>query len=269
MIIEEQISNFKRNPGKSGPVTNTNSYGGDLPQSNIYEKAVSQGYGDASRKIPGMGKKLKIDRDRVLIKISIKIKEYFESYFISNISNQSDYDIWHNNLCESIVYDFENILSLTIPFGIAQKIVNMTFKYLRCFYFGTSPFDIEKFKYCHCPIDTIICKNIIVFSNNYESLKDEYIALFNVIDETTPWSKLDYGAYENFQNIVHNVAKQILKYNVVKLNAFGGELGVSNVSLSNTELLKQIELFNKNCVSNLYIDILLWNNKEENKVYGK
>ncbi len=263
MIIEEQITNFKRNPGKSGPVTNPNSYSGELPHSNIYEKAVSQGYGDASRKINGIGKKLKTDRDRVLINISKKIKAYFESF---KIISKTDYDNWHKDLCESIIKDFDNIVGLKdVSFGIAQKIVNMTFKYLRCFYAGTAPFEIEKFKYCHCPIDTIICKNIIIFSNNYNVSKDDYIALFKVRDsqnekesDTTPWSKLDYDTYKKLQEIVNKVAKQILEYDEVKLNTFGLELEVSEAALSNTELLRQIEFFNINGISYLDIDILLW-----------
>jgi len=257
MIIEEQISNFKMNPGKSGPVVNPGSYGGDMPQGNIYQKAVSQGYGDASRKIPGIGKKPRGVRDEILIEISKKIKDYFEQE--SNIASQSDYDTWHEDLCKSIVSDFDSKLSLTIHFGIAQKIVNMAFKYLRCFYVDSLELKNEKFKYCHCPIDTIICKNIIILSNNYDVSKEEYIALLNVIDsETTPWSKLDYTTYKYLQKIVNSVAKQILKYDESKLERFGKELGVSNVSLTSAELARQIDYFNKNGVSQLDIDILLW-----------
>ena len=50
-----------------------------------------------------------------------------------------DFDVWHNTQCEFFITEFSKILKeahknpADATYGKAQKIVNMTFKYLYCF----------------------------------------------------------------------------------------------------------------------------------------
>lgn len=79
-------------------------------------------------------------------------------------------------------------------FGLAQKIVNMTFKYLYCVH-NLLYFKID-FTICDCPLDSIILKGInsnLKWTNISEK---EYIEVQSLIDEILSQKKLDNELHE-------------------------------------------------------------------------
>ena len=82
--------------------------------------------------------------------LSKKFCEYFEN---SAPDSQESFDKWHQETCEYFLSELNKKLKeKKLCFGKAQKVINMTFKYLYCFD------DAEKyedyFKFCHMPIDS-------------------------------------------------------------------------------------------------------------------
>lgn len=62
------------------------------------------------------------------------------------------FDKWHEQTCQGFVDKLQTDYGIKIHFGKAQKLVNMTFKYLYCT--KASEKYAKKFKPCHMPLDT-------------------------------------------------------------------------------------------------------------------
>lgn len=78
--------------------------------------------------------------------------------YIKNGAN--NFDQWHNKLCEEFIKEFEQLLknanknTEAATYGKAQKIINMTFKYLYCF--DDAEQYVERFVPCHMALDSYI-----------------------------------------------------------------------------------------------------------------
>ena len=106
-----------------------------------------------------------------------------------------DFDDWHKKVCGEFLKLFSPVLdtygydgAASLKYGKAQKIVNMTFKYLFCFddacnYAG-------KFDECHMPIDSYILK----WYNDWHPNSKV----------TTVWSELDDMEYHDIQINIKN-----------------------------------------------------------------
>lgn len=107
---------------------------------------------------------IEIDPDAkeiLLRKMAEKIQSYMQ-FGLKNIS----FDDWHKNLCEFFVNSEATIKGLDdlllaagkypnqATIGKAQKIVNMTFKYMYCF--DSADQYANKFEPCHIPLDSYI-----------------------------------------------------------------------------------------------------------------
>lgn len=126
-------------------------------------------------------------------------KELFEwlaSAFYTYFQNEcNDFNNWHETICEEFLNRFKPILNeygydaeKSLKYGKAQKIINMTFKYLFCFddaeNFG------KKFDVCHMPIDSYIL-------NWYnDSSKNKC---------TVAWSDLGKEQYYKIQENIRNI----------------------------------------------------------------
>ena len=82
----------------------------------------------------------------------------FDTYFQKGCK---DFNVWHKTICNDFLERFKPILNQygydadkSLKYGKAQKIVNMTFKYLFCF--DDAKNHAEKFDVCHMPIDSYI-----------------------------------------------------------------------------------------------------------------
>lgn len=82
------------------------------------------------------------------------LSEEFSNLF-RNTSADFDFHKWHHETCESFLDKFDDAIEgvyQEIKYGKAQKIVNMTFKYLYCF--GGAEKYNNIFEQCHMPIDS-------------------------------------------------------------------------------------------------------------------
>lgn len=116
----------------------------------------------------------------------------FWDYFQNGCNN---FDVWHNKLCEAFMVEFGSILNKhgynggeSLKYGKAQKIINMTFKYLFCF--NDAQEFADKFKPCHMPIDSYII-------NWYNDYNDEKC--------NTTWSNLSKTEYKKLQTNIKNL----------------------------------------------------------------
>lgn len=100
-----------------------------------------------------------------------------------------DFDGWHIKMCKNTDYGMR--------VGVWQKFINMTFKYLYCI---KEYFPEINFKYCHCPIDSVIAKKLRdkmkEGENNYELVD----SIANSGKDN--WNNINYEKYLEFEEIV-------------------------------------------------------------------
>lgn len=134
----------------------------------VYYDAVYQGYLDASRRFTGV---TKINaRFDVLRKIADEIKAKGELW-------GGDEETWHQKTCTLFIELFRKE-GFDVTYGLAQKVINMAFKYLYC----CAATDEEKKLYvnCHMPLDSYIL--------------DWYFGLHD-LKPNVVWSKLNREQY--------------------------------------------------------------------------
>lgn len=114
----------------------------------------------------------------------------FKDYGVDNYSEKDVFDEWHKTTCDALM----NVLKKPYPsihYGKAQKIVNMTFKYLYCI---SNDRNDNYYKYCHIPLDSIILDwiwaNKSVFQDAYDNF-NMYVPFQHQHFEN--WSNLDYS----------------------------------------------------------------------------
>lgn len=114
--------------------------------------------------------------------------DYIEYFTNPAPIDQNAFNYWHSRECGKIIKDLMDCNAQQIAtYGIAQKIVNMTFKHLSCF--SDAQTKRDHFKFCHMPIDSKILSWI----------KDQKIP---VTSSKTRWSRLDDQTYTNLQNAI-------------------------------------------------------------------
>ena len=135
------------------------------------ETAVNWAYNDAKRTMHGITKDDREEAEDAIIK-------EFKAYFTNPAPCEKKFKESHKRLCNAWINSFEDGSSLG-TYGKAQKIVNMTFKYLYC---CTNIDNFENhFRYCHMPLDSFTlewCKrNIQEIDSNkigsWSKMKDE------------------------------------------------------------------------------------------------
>ena len=71
-----------------------------------------------------------------------------------------DFEVWHHNICAFFIKEFGDILEAAgrgrgdATYGKAQKIINMTFKYLYCY--DDAAGYVDRFAPCHMALDSYI-----------------------------------------------------------------------------------------------------------------
>lgn len=139
-LIEKRVASFKANYCKR---LNGDSINTDI---NV---AVELAYSDAKRTMTNIGTEDNtIRKEHALKDINAAFIEYFSK---AAPKSYAEFDSKHNELCEIWTNIFKN--TDLGSYGKAQKIVNMSFKYLYCFYHTDSNFEAH-FKYCHMPLDS-------------------------------------------------------------------------------------------------------------------
>lgn len=167
--------------------------------------AVDKAYIDMTpRTFKSKDKDHKIDinqksKNKALEELAESIFEYIDN------RKYDDFDRWHKNVCEDFKDDFnEYVLKpadrIEATFGKAQKIVNMTFKYLYCF--DDAEDYIEFFEKCHMAIDSYI---ITWYNDNVAKIEN-----VNKIHEA--WSNVNYKDYKSIQKNIRKYLEKQTKY---------------------------------------------------------
>jgi hypothetical protein len=115
------------------------------------EAAMKRAYRDFNRtilNIPCEGH----ERAEWRHKLYHKLKELISMVLENDFGNQSQFDVWHEAACETLMEASNNILLV----GQAQKWINMTLKYLFAFGENIVPGISRNYQFFHLPIDSII-----------------------------------------------------------------------------------------------------------------
>lgn len=141
-VLKNEVEKFQK---RIQEIRKNETFSFDDPVSDrMYTLAVSFAYNDAKRALKGIAKtpEKQNDKETALSTLTTKLKEYFEQGL--------EFD--HMDLCDSFKESF-TIFSMT--YGAAQKIVNLSFKYLYCFNNFKSKY-FEKFANCQMVLDSFI-----------------------------------------------------------------------------------------------------------------
>lgn len=118
----------------------------------VVEEAMYSGYLDTCRTINLKNISKENKDQKKLIKAIFKKKENVPFKIVKvltgKINSQESFDNEHKELCEDLKNNFEKS-GIKIFDGQAQKIINMTFKYLYCI----DSINKEHFRNCHMPLD--------------------------------------------------------------------------------------------------------------------
>ena len=138
--------------------------------------------------------------------ISNKIWEYFNvKHKAGDTTTKKEFDELHEELCQ-LFLDETKKLGKAYTYGNAQKLINMTFKYLACF--QDYPAFAALFDYCHAPIDNISLKQFkgVGVPN---ILKDGLTYKYSYRKRDCSWTQLDKDAYlslvEDYRNKIDSV----------------------------------------------------------------
>lgn len=127
-------------------------------------------------------------------------------FFDEKEKNEKEFDDWHEKICEDFLKRFR---LKDNKYGKAQKVINMTFKYIYCLEGAKEREDY--FRFCHMPLDSITLewfyrlkeKGVkITIDNKEEKICRKYPSWSN-LRKTSSGEKKDreYG-YVDIQNVI-------------------------------------------------------------------
>lgn len=115
----------------------------------------------------------------------------------------ADYDMWHNEVCSRNVHD--------MTYGIWQKFINMTFKYMYCFIQQHkdefSDFSDIDFTNCHCPIDSVIAQRAVTLCLVCNKKPSDEIVSIARSGETN-WNNMEQSDYENVRKNIQEIKNE-------------------------------------------------------------
>lgn len=160
---------------------------------------VKKAYGDIQRVLWGISK-----HNKLVENAEIKLSKVFQDYFDSEVKDMAAFDKWHNEQCEMLLKKFEDFKRVRddkvmgpFSYGIAQKWINMTFKYLYVYTLGDIIFKMpnidDYFEFCHMALDTDILKWCNRNNIDVKDRKDK--------KKIVNWSNItDYNFYKTIQD---------------------------------------------------------------------
>lgn len=130
--------------------------------------------------------------------------------FLKYMNNgPSDFDKWHNEICVYFIKKLKELLRDAgkkegqATYGKAQKIINMTFKYLYCY--DDAAEHIEKFEPCHMALDSYILN---WYREKYNENNDKHLTKTGK-NSLPAWSNLDYEQYISIQKNIRGYCERI------------------------------------------------------------
>ena len=160
---------------------------GSINDLDDYKKIVSgPAYQDFTpRNIKGVTKKNK-SVQKVLEDLATSLFEYIHD-------NNLSFNAWHEKTCFWFMDDYNKASGANIKAGKAQKIINMSFKYLFCLSDATNYAD--SFKDCHMPLDSYtiewFCEEVLPMGFNKGKKRGTGASVSKIKEKS--WSQLDYG----------------------------------------------------------------------------
>ena len=146
----------------------------DNEYKNIYQCAVAQAWLDVCRSVTVNNKtKSKINRAKDMI------AEMLEKYFNGKPKNAEAFESWYDSLLSN------STTNIPLTVGQAQKIINMSFKYLFCCA-DIRNNKMSHFSWCHMPLDSVTLE--------WLGMKG---LVWNSIDDSRLYSMImDYARYK-------------------------------------------------------------------------
>lgn len=132
-------------------------------------------------------------KEKLFWELAYKIADYINN-------GADDFDVWHHNICDFFIKCFSDILNEAgknpndATYGKAQKIINMTFKYLYCF--DDASIYAERFEPCHMTLDSYILNWVnewFIEQYNSGKTRDKKLSR-NGKNHLPKWSHLAYKA---------------------------------------------------------------------------
>lgn len=190
----------------------------------IISAAINRAYRDAASHVLSLKDDFKKDTEKgqdLFAKAGELIKVFIKDVLnndTQNKLNKKEYDKKHKNLCDTLISKYKGCTNSGYEFsyGIAQKWVNMTMKYLGVILTIFSVFNDkndfvtfhESFQavesYLHVPIDGYILD--YVSNKKYSNVKSINIAK-KENKNNLAWSKYEEGNYKTLQNEIKNKLK--------------------------------------------------------------
>ncbi len=181
-------------------------------QNELFTAAVKLAYFDAKRTFSGISRE-KNGLDTAISNIANCFCRYFQN--IAPTSEDEFYSI-HSKLCKRVTEEFQSFYSL-ISYGQAQKIVNMTFKYLYCAKNRAPKYECF-FQYCHMTLDSYTLawfKHDVVkkwwnkkAENNKINLTELDGIKWSRINEDGEEGKPEHFSYSWFQKLIRDYLKE-------------------------------------------------------------
>ncbi len=172
VAVKEDFKKKVKGDGKRGPFYNkTQSWVFDRDDKTLFRNAVWQAYLDTNRTMTGISG---LDKDfGALANFADEVQLFFQKN-----SGEFTHELW----CDNLINDLKEINQYEARYGHAQKIVNMTFKYLYC----CSGAEKQWFKDCHMPLDQytlawFFTEEGILFQGWSWFNKEKYIEVSNTI----------------------------------------------------------------------------------------
>lgn len=179
------------------------------------KKAINAAFKDfTSRTLRKIDPDVNVSVDEESRKEALKhLSAKFEEYFKAPEKNKDDFNAWHEQCCKEFQTEYNKLLEgkyHKIKYGKAQKIVNMTFKYLFC-YVDADRY-IGHFQYCHMPLDSFTLTWYRREAKKYMKQNGElwYQDNKNRVDNLT-WSDMEEEEYIKIQE---DISKILVNYKI-------------------------------------------------------
>lgn len=154
------------------------------------DEIVQLGYLDVNRTIRGIQQAQSLHFKQTVI-------SFINNLLVAPPENQQGFDISHHQCCQQCL-EANNLGVANIHYGQAQKILNMSLKYLYnefAAYYG-------QFNYLRFPDNNVEYFFHLPIDNQ---IRDRLVKQYNFFDPTIlPWSQWNSGHYESFQNQLRN-----------------------------------------------------------------
>lgn len=145
---------------------------------------------------------------------------------LPSFKDQAEFDRWHKKVCDMFIIEFNSAArsasaDIRGTYGRAQKVINMTFKYLACSDISERYKDALKF--CHMTLDGYTLdwyKNEIIDWHNSLKKSDPTVKILKKAD-VSEWSKLNnYWEYKKIQRLIREYLKTKPSFSA-NIEAFG------------------------------------------------